>query len=512
MRFSIGTLVLLCSACSLLNSTDDLRNMDAGMRPDIRDLDVPANPDSTPGDVGADVLLVDAGPDPDGGPADSGPADAGPEVDAGPPDCVYSMDIAQRHFPPVFHIAADGDDCPETATVQEPVSGFGTPEDDVDRIVTFDVDGAFFPFPHRVPIMDNDRDRHRTFMINGVAVEDVRMPVERMEVRPGGVFSAAEVQISGEPSVDIDNNGNVVFASSDDEELGAIGSNIFYWHIAAVDIDRPGRPSEGGDGFPVGPVDFRSPKLSDDGAMMAYIDTQDGINRVYYSRVGGEPTALTGVATSAELHLDLRSNESGEYQLLVHTDGGNDVFEWSEDDTPAEVGSGAVAGGPGLLDGLHGYSAQNTENQVFFLRGNVVITPGGMCTESDEGSLARTNDTETAFASDCGAGGRNLHIGESLPLTPTLPTGEWGLAGATDGLDLFLLRSGEGELSGGYALSDKDSNEAPLILNGLGVATNIVPRGFAGAAISPNGEWAVYATPMGSGTQMQVFRARTTTP
>ncbi len=115
-----------------------------------------------------------------------------------------------------------------------------------------------------------------------------------------------------------------------------------------------------------------------------------------------------------------------------------------------------------------------------------------------------------SHASECDDG-RKLVVGPDAPYEPTLD-GNWGLIDSSDGEELYLLRHEvEAGVENGYVLVRPrvgGLEERSLVLDARGGRTTTdVREGFAGAAISPNGEWAAYA--IVTGQTMQVLRVPT---
>lgn len=475
--YNILGLVLL-GACSLVNSTSDLRELDSGA---------------------ADGGTLDAGPPMDVSADGNVVPDAGPVCP--PPIARFEVDD-----PSIPRLAIDFEypaamDCSATVNLEEGGNDYVLTVEPGSTRLLFDYLGPWVS-------LTDDAGRMRDFEQEDGSTLSLQMPVERATTRgDGGVY---DFEIGGSPTVDVSNGGAVVFSAR--ALLPATSpERVYIW-------------SPDGAIAPVHPVgmagDFSNPKISDDGRLVAYVQTNTtgaGDANVVIRDFNSAPSApvfLPGARTSELNHLDVRDDpdNAGMYFVLAHTEGGNRVGHFNEGESTS-VELGAYDGGPGLLsvsDGFVRYAAmgdsgafvvsQTTEGmaEMFELGCRLPSGPTMVSAYRTEGSMG------FAFATNCD-GTRALNVNGTTRRVDELQA-MWGLADARPGMQL-LRNDPERARQNGYRL-EFGGMSYNVTLDGQGDdSVSNVAQHFAGAAISPNGEWVAYL--LVSDDTMQVLRIPT---
>lgn len=505
---------LLCAGCSLVNSTDDLRNLDASVPDASADGVLVDIFDSGPmTDVPSDVLLSDAPPS-DGGEVE--PLDA-------EPSCVGDMSISvlRPSHPPVLTLAFSSAACAVTLVI----SGPGVNET---RNVAIGQESLNFVYGGpRIPLIDGT-NRERIFTVNGTEVP-VQMPIEQLQAEDMGGNFHEDITYPFNPSLDIANNGTVVFDSNDvmlgaEGDMPALRGNIYAWPTngtAAIPamVERPGQ----------GAQQLAAASISDDGQIIAWANRATGT--VHLHMRGLNRTIMVPLGSrelTDNLNLDIRHDTGTSYALLARVrleSGGTQHYALVSFDSADESFSvsNQAPGSRGLLfrdvSSGFGYAAMDSGEAFGHQADGTRITPA-TCPSVD------FNQTRIHVRS-AGAGARFARMGTCSGATNQFIVGLDSFAvdtattflGAADDQSMLLLRSDQSSgTENAYFVAE--SLEGRLELHGLNrngagdVSATRVEFHLSGAAISPNGEWAAYALvpTVGSIKRMRIYRIPTRNP
>ena len=487
----LSAALLALGACSIVNSTDDLRD---GRSPVDGSVDVQA-------DVVADADL------------DVADADVHTDVpDAGLDECQRAIaeatfEVSNPVNPPEFSLIVRGDAVPPCGNlavhvIEEEWRGDLTAsfelemddEGDAVQRMSFIYDGP------RVPIFD-DAGRQRTFVINGVE-KTITMPVERFQLYaqvPGGddvqVDGGHILTLTGLPRIDVSNAGRVVFAS-DDERIGSVHGrdDICLWTHGegSNNLDVPVRTN----------TLLGAPSIADDESAIGWI-TDSSANYLDLRDDDNTPEIFVNSAAS---HTDVRRLLPGDAPfMLAYVDERNYL---------GPLGFAALGPrdfvGPGLLTlyaGELGYAtAGATAAHVDYGDGETRRVED--CVPTD-GTLVHAASDRVAYACEEGF----FVEGTPAPYDLMMVGSEGYLIGASDDHEMFLLQNERGmNVATAFVLAmindGRELVEANLTLDGQGNTTTNNLGSLGGAAISPDGVWVTWTIVQENDT-MQLFRAWT---
>lgn len=493
---------LLCAGCSLVNSTDDLRNMDAGVSVDT------GNVDGAPAD-GRVPDVFDSGPD---------VFDSGPPVftsECFPEGTVPRLEVREATHPPQLAIVF-----PTRSTCAMLTSITVTePGGETEYFVGVDNDELesepFYYSGPRIPLIDEDL-RVRTFLVNGFPV-DLVMPVESLQVGqlvPGSDFEVVfttSISMSGPPHLDIANDGRVIFDSNNGPNLGSwtegpMGGNIFVWRTESDELGEDNVTIANLERYPADMMPamawFGFPVISDNGESFAFLDRTPGARRLMYRNGAGQPVELSLGLPPAD-HMDIREFSEGAVLLVssqVASTLQHEIFPLATPGEPLDV-MGTSTGFGLLFDG--GYSA-SLPDAATSSRPTAITTDGDAVTGTDECEsmgLVHYAPGSSSFTYRCG---NMLHVGDNSfdPMTGTEVDAGWRILGVDNDQERVLLRNEAGGSGEPYFLVEVEEgagsfNVVPVNLNWEGEVVDdseyIVSPTLHGAALSPEGDWITYS-------------------